>query len=144
MYEDEAGSAALASVGMPTITLTFLFTDVEGSTPLWERHEATMRQVAARHDTQLDAVITQYRGRGVKQSGGGDSGFATFADPADAVVAALDIDRVMLCSAGPVTPRAVRPAGAGRDVFSARPLYGAVRPGMGQQAHWPCVRRLLP
>jgi hypothetical protein len=30
--------------------LTFLFTDVEGSTPLWELHEATMRRVATRHD----------------------------------------------------------------------------------------------
>src|SRR5215469_16109896 len=96
MYEDEAGSAALASVGVPTITLTFLFTDVEGSTPLWERHEATMRQVAARHDTLLDGIISQHHGRRVKERGEGDSIFATFPDPVSAVAAALAITQAVL------------------------------------------------
>ena len=33
--------------GLMTGTVTFLFTDVEGSTALWERHAAAMRAVAA-------------------------------------------------------------------------------------------------
>jgi hypothetical protein len=42
-----------------------------------------MRQVAARHDALLDAIITRHQGRRVKERGEGDSVFATFADPVD-------------------------------------------------------------
>ena len=34
----------------PTGTVTFLFTDIEGSTQLWERHPEEMRVALARHD----------------------------------------------------------------------------------------------
>jgi predicted ATPase/class 3 adenylate cyclase len=109
MYEDEADSATQTSVGVPNTSLTFLFTDVEGSTPLWERHEATMRQVAARHDALLDAIIIQHRGRRVKERGEGDSIFATFPDPADAVAAALAINRAVHAEPWPAeTPIRVR------------------------------------
>ena len=38
-------------------TVTFLFTDIEGSTRLWEEHPQAMSQALARHDTILaDAV----------------------------------------------------------------------------------------
>jgi len=36
---------------LPTGTVTFLFTDVEGSTRLWEAHPQAMPRVMARHDT---------------------------------------------------------------------------------------------
>jgi hypothetical protein len=35
---------------LPTGTVTFLFTDVEGRTRLWEQHPAAMRAAPARHD----------------------------------------------------------------------------------------------
>jgi predicted ATPase/class 3 adenylate cyclase/Tfp pilus assembly protein PilF len=109
MHEDEAGSTAPAGVAIPTSILTFLFTDVEGSTPLWERHEALMRQVAARHDALLDGIITQHQGRRVKERGEGDSIFATFAHPADAAAAALTINRAVLAEPWPAeTPIKVR------------------------------------
>ena len=82
MRADETHSVAAASAERAAGTLTFLFTDVEGSTPLWERHEATMRAVAARHDALLDAVITQHRGRRVRERGGGDRRAAGPALPA--------------------------------------------------------------
>ncbi|MGH2390134.1 MAG: hypothetical protein ACRDIE_18200 [Chloroflexota bacterium] len=50
-------------------TLTFLFTDVEGSTALWEQHEVTMRAVTARHDAMLDALITRHGARGYASVG---------------------------------------------------------------------------
>jgi predicted ATPase len=128
MHQDEAGSAVPTGVGTPVSALTFLFTDVEGSTPLWERHEATMRQVAARHDALLDGIITQYRGRRVKERGEGDSVFATFADPADAVAAALAIDRAVLAEPWPPeTPIRVRMSlHTGTTQFREGDYYGPV------------------
>ena len=42
---------------LPTGTVTFLFTDLEGSTRLWEEHPDAMQRRAARHDEILrDAV----------------------------------------------------------------------------------------
>src|SRR5690349_20439206 len=38
---------------LPTETVTFLFTDIEGSTRLWEQQSQTMRQAIARHDALL-------------------------------------------------------------------------------------------
>ena len=39
--------------------LTFLFTDIEGSTQLWEQHPEAMRVALARHDTLLRTAIEQ-------------------------------------------------------------------------------------
>ncbi len=35
---------------LPTGTVTFLFTDIEGSTTRWEQHREVMRAALARHD----------------------------------------------------------------------------------------------
>ncbi len=43
---------------LPTGTVTFLFTDIEGSTRLWEEHPEEMQVALARHD----AILTR-RGR---------------------------------------------------------------------------------
>ena len=42
---------------LPTGTVTFLFTDVEGSTPLWERAPRAMQQAAARHDALIEGAV---------------------------------------------------------------------------------------
>ena len=39
--------------GLPSGTVTFLFTDIEGSTPLWDAHPDTMGLSLARHDEIL-------------------------------------------------------------------------------------------
>jgi Adenylate and Guanylate cyclase catalytic domain len=39
-----------AKTPLPTGTVTFLFTDIEGSTRLWEQHPEAMRLALARHD----------------------------------------------------------------------------------------------
>ena len=41
---------------LPTGTVTFLFTDLEGSTRLWEEHPEAMKGALARHDAILDDV----------------------------------------------------------------------------------------
>jgi len=47
---------------MPTGTVTFLFTDIEGSTLLWEQHPMAMQAAVARHDTLLREPIEQHGG----------------------------------------------------------------------------------
>ena len=49
----------------PTGTVTFLFTDIEGSTKLWERHPSAMQAALARHDEILQRAIGS---RGVTSS----------------------------------------------------------------------------
>ena len=39
--------------------LTFLFTDLENSTPLWEQFPDEMQQASARHDALMRAIIEQ-------------------------------------------------------------------------------------
>jgi predicted ATPase/class 3 adenylate cyclase len=67
--------------------LTFLFTDLENSTPLWENHPVEMRPASARHDALMRGIIEQHRGRVVKTTG--DGFHAVFESPTDAVAAAL-------------------------------------------------------
>src|SRR5438046_985908 len=38
------------ATALPSGTVTFLFTDIEGSTRLWEQHPEAMRAALARHD----------------------------------------------------------------------------------------------
>lgn len=68
--------------------LTFLFTDLENSTPLWEEYPDDMQQVSARHDMLMRLVIEQNGGRVVKTTG--DGFHAVFESPSDGVSAALD------------------------------------------------------
>ena len=57
---------------LPQGILTFLLTDIEGSTPLWERHGAAMGTAVARHQELIARAVGGPGGRGKKkQSGGG-------------------------------------------------------------------------
>ena len=42
---------------LPTGTVTFLYTDIEGSTRLWEQQPEAMRPAVARHDAILRQAI---------------------------------------------------------------------------------------
>jgi class 3 adenylate cyclase len=74
-------------VHYPTGTVTFLFTDIEGSTRLWEQHPDAMQAVLARHDAILRQTIADCRGYAFKTVG--DAFCAAFARARDAVAAAL-------------------------------------------------------
>lgn len=65
---------------------TFLFTDIEGSTTLWERFPERMRDALARHDSILRSVIEGHGGNVFKTVG--DSFCAVFTSAVDAVGAA--------------------------------------------------------
>ncbi|MBP1694532.1 MAG: hypothetical protein H6Q37_2415 [Chloroflexi bacterium] len=42
---------------LPVGTVTFLFTDIQGSTPLWERNPRAMQDALALHNTYLNEAI---------------------------------------------------------------------------------------
>src|SRR5438128_544222 len=72
---------------LPTGTVTLLFTDIEGSTRLWEENPDAMRLALARHDALLKAAIETNGGHVFKTMG--DAFCAVFASPTDALDAAL-------------------------------------------------------
>jgi predicted ATPase/class 3 adenylate cyclase len=66
---------------------TILFTDIEGSTRLWEQDAERMSRALARHDALARAAVEANGGVVVKMFG--DGMFAAFADPADGLDATL-------------------------------------------------------
>jgi predicted ATPase/class 3 adenylate cyclase len=77
----------------PTGTVTFLFTDLEGSTRLWEQHPESMKGALARHDEILRDAVESHHGHVVKMTG--DGIHAAFATAHDAVDAALEAQRAL-------------------------------------------------
>jgi class 3 adenylate cyclase len=76
----------MVGVGVPSGTVTFLFSDVEGSTPLWEAHGEEMRSALAVHDGIVHGEIEGHGGHVFAT--GGDGFAAAFARAADALEAA--------------------------------------------------------
>ena len=76
-----------AGVAEPSGTVTFLFTDIEGSTRLWQEGEEAMRAAVARHDDLLQPVIGEHGG--FVFSSMGDGVAAVFMSASSAVSAAL-------------------------------------------------------
>lgn len=72
---------------LPSGIVTFLFTDIEGSTRLWEHDADAMWAATARHNEILSEVIARHHGHHFKTIG--DAYLAAFAEPADAVAAAV-------------------------------------------------------
>ena len=71
---------------LPSGTVTFLFTDIQGSTRLWERHPETMSLALRRHDTLVRDAIEACGGYVFKTVG--DAFCAAFPSAAEAVAAA--------------------------------------------------------
>ncbi len=53
----------------PSGTVTFLFTDIEGSTQLWERYPTAMHATLAQHDAILRTAVESRHGAVVKTTG---------------------------------------------------------------------------
>ncbi|HEY3781681.1 MAG TPA: tetratricopeptide repeat protein [Fimbriimonadaceae bacterium] len=74
-------------------TVTFLLTDVQHSTQLWERDAAEMRLCLARHDEIISQCVSANNGALIKARGEGDSHFVVFQGAADAARAGIEIQR---------------------------------------------------
>jgi TolB-like protein/class 3 adenylate cyclase/Flp pilus assembly protein TadD len=84
---------------MPVGTVTFLFTDIEGSTRLWETQHDAMQISLARHDVLLRQCIEAHGGTVVKTLG--DGIHAAFATATDAVQAALAAQQALHAESWP-------------------------------------------
>jgi len=84
-------SAALAHGSLPSGTITFAFTDIEGSTVRWDRDPPAMQAAVRRHDALMRAAISEQRGHVFKTIG--DAFCAAFARPEAAVAAMLAVQR---------------------------------------------------
>ena len=78
---------------LPSGTVTFLFTDIEGSTSRWEQHPQVMRAALVRYDALLRNVIVTHGGVVFKMIG--DAAYAAFAVSTDAVFAAVAAQRTV-------------------------------------------------
>jgi predicted ATPase/class 3 adenylate cyclase len=95
----------------PSGTVTFLFTDIEGSTPLWEQHPEEMKTALAKHDSILREAITANHGYMIKNTG--DGIHAVFATAIDSVNATIRAQRELNSS------------------FTAQPSFLALKVRMG-------------
>ncbi len=74
-----------------TRAVTFLLTDIEGSTVAWEADAQAMAVALARHDELVEQVVTSRGGRLIKTRGEGDATFSVFERPSAAAAAAIEL-----------------------------------------------------
>ncbi len=93
----------------PAGTVTFLFTDIEGSTKLWEAQPAAMQAALARHDALLREAIENANGYVFKTVG--DAFCAVFTTASEALDAVLAAQLALVSESWPEeTPIKVRMA----------------------------------
>jgi predicted ATPase/class 3 adenylate cyclase len=119
---------------LPTGTVTFLYTDIEGSTRRWEEQPAAMKAAVARHDDLLGDAIAAEGGQVFRRMG--DGFCAVFTTAPAAVAAALRAQRAL--HAGPWD--APGPVPARMALLSG---VGEVRDGDYIGAHLNRIARLL-
>src|SRR5579883_2851245 len=78
---------------LPTGTITFLFTDIEGSTVRWEHFPEEMRVALVRHDEIMRACLERHGGVIFKT--GGDAFYTAFASTLSAIHAAIDVQETL-------------------------------------------------
>ena len=78
---------------LPTGTVTFLFSDIEGSTERWETHHDAMKAAVERHEQLLRQAISRYGGYIFKTLG--DAFCSAFATAPNALNAAVDAQRAL-------------------------------------------------
>ena len=81
-----------------TGTVTFLFTDIQGSTAMWERDAKRMQAVLARHDEIMKTTVSSHGGYVFKMIG--DACCAAFPSAPNALEAALAAQRAIFPSPG--------------------------------------------
>ena len=86
----------------PTGTITFLFTDVEGSTRLWEQSPDAMRHALTRHDALASDLMGRHDGLLIKSRGEGDSLFGVFEAAPNAARAACAFGQALAAEDWPV------------------------------------------
>lgn len=78
-----------------TRAVTFLLTDIEGSTAAWEADAAAMAVALAQHDELVEQVVTSRGGRLIKTRGEGDATFSVFDRPSAGAAAAVELQNAI-------------------------------------------------
>src|SRR5215217_2445258 len=94
-------SDSILRMGLPSGTVTFLFTDIEGSTDLLRAHGDAYATLLAEHRRALRAAFAAHGGREVDTQG--DAFFVAFARAGDGVAAAREAQAAL--AGGPVRVR---------------------------------------
>ena len=89
----DVGSVEQATFQLPVGTATFMLTDIEGSTQLWESFPGAMGAAVCRHYELFDEAISRHGGVRPLEQGEGDSIVAAFTRASDALATALDVQR---------------------------------------------------
>ena len=80
---------------LPSGIVTFLLTDIEGSTALWERAPEVMAVALERHDALVDEYVGRRHGFVIKSKGEGDSTLSVFRRVTDAAAAAGELQQAI-------------------------------------------------
>ncbi len=80
---------------LPDGVVTFVFTDVEGSTRMWEEAPELMSRALEQHDEIIETAVEAHDGVCVKPRGEGDSRFIVFGDPGDALRAVAEFQTLL-------------------------------------------------
>jgi len=130
---EERGILPLVDIAQPAAPpITFLFTDVEGSTRLAERFPREAAEILARHQAFIAEAVERHGGRVFERVG--DAAYAAFDDPASAILAAFELARALQEAdwgeVGHLRVRVALDAGEAErrgDRFFGTPLFRAAR-----------------
>jgi predicted ATPase/DNA-binding SARP family transcriptional activator len=87
-----SGSAA----GLPSGTVSFLLTDIVSSTELWELKSSEMAAAVRTHEQIIETTVTASGGHLLKRRGEGDSTMSVFDRAADAMAAAIALQKSLI------------------------------------------------
>lgn len=82
-------------MSLPTGVVTYCFTDVEGSSELWERQPEAMARILVWHERVVADAVEAHNGHLIRSMGEGDSTVSVFENAADAVAAAVSLQRAL-------------------------------------------------
>src|ERR1700686_925328 len=88
---------------LATQTLTFLFTDIEGSTAMLQRLGETYAEVLTGHHRLIRGALTAHGGKEIDTQG--DAFFAVFTSPGACVAAAIEMQRAFISYSWPAGER---------------------------------------
>jgi DNA-binding SARP family transcriptional activator len=99
--DGDAAPRGPASADLPTGVVTFLLTDIEGSSGLWEADHEGMAAALELHDDLIARTVDAHAGRLLKTKGEGDATVTAFPRASDAVAAAVDIQGALGAASWP-------------------------------------------
>jgi DNA-binding SARP family transcriptional activator len=99
--DGDAAPPGTAPAELPTGVVSFLLTDIEHSSGLWEADPEGMAAALELHDDLIARTVDAHAGRLLKQKGEGDATVSAFRRSSDAVAAAVAIQKALGAASWP-------------------------------------------